>query len=61
MAYQFCPRCSITHRKISRLCMGCGHPTIIVTNKTMQALAQRFSSCDFNVLAVTSTVSNTSN
>lgn len=61
MAYQFCPRCGATHRRVSRICHseGCGYPTIIVNGKIMLALAQQFSASDFNVLAVTSTVSDT--
>lgn len=60
MAYQFCPRCGAIHNEVSRNCNteGCGYPTII-TDKNMQALAQRFSNCDFNVLAATSTISDT--
>lgn len=60
MPYQFCPRCGVRHRRVSRVCRteGCGYPTIIVS-KNMQALAQRLYECDFNVLAATSTISDT--
>ena len=59
MAYQFCPHCHATHRRVARICSteGCGYPTII-TNKNMQALAQLFSDSDFNILAATSTISD---
>jgi len=60
MAYQFCPRCGVRHRRVARVCNteGCGYPTIIV-NKNMQALAQRLYDCDFSVLAATSSISDT--
>ncbi|WMJ89443.1 hypothetical protein [Anaerocolumna sp. MB42-C2] len=59
MPYKFCSQCGAVHRKVSRVCYECGYP-MIITNKNMQALAQKLYECDFNVLAATSTISDTS-
>lgn len=58
MRYQFCPHCGAVHRRVSRICRECGYPTII-SDKNMQALAQRFYDCDFNILSAISTISGT--
>lgn len=59
MAYQFCSHCGAVHRRVSRVCRGCGYPTIIVNTKKMQALAQFFCDCDFKVLSSVSRISDT--